>query len=92
MSISKPRVDNGRLLAYLAATAKCFRSVTTTRAWLCTAAWRSAHLGRMNDRTAIVRPHRNGDGPLANGNRMFVPGNGAARSESDSATLSRLRR
>ena len=58
-------VDNGRLLAYLAANGEVLSQRYNDSRVVVHCRIAQEHLGRLNDDTAIVRPHGNGNGKAA---------------------------
>jgi GTP-binding protein HflX len=76
------RVDNGRLLAYLAAHGEVLSQRYQDSRVVIHCRMAQRHLGRLNDQTAIIRPHSNSS---ANGkNHREFGGNGAAESNNRS--------
>lgn len=70
-------IDNGRLLAYLAAYGEVLSQRYNDHRVVVHCRISQRHLGRLNDPSAVVRPHSNGNGkaamnPIANGNGASV--------------------
>ncbi len=72
-------VDNGRLLAYLAAHGEVLSQRYNGSTMLIHCRLAQKYLGRLHDDTAVVRPHTNGNGLGGNGKPHAVEGNGNGR-------------
>ncbi len=66
-------VDNGRLLAYLAAHGEVLSQRYNGSTMMIHCRLAQKYLGRLHDETAVIRPHTNGNGANGNG----AGGNGA---------------